>query len=64
MRLVVGSYSSARPRLPQLRTHLVFWEPAHRVMQTRQLATLKRRAERQPVQGGDGELVEQGGGRP
>jgi proline iminopeptidase len=45
-RLVVSSYSSARPRLPQLLADLVFWEPAHWVMQTRQFANLKRRAER------------------
>jgi hypothetical protein len=48
-RLVVSGYASARPRLLQVIADLLFWEPAHWVMQTRQFANLKRRAERQPV---------------
>ena len=44
-RLVVSGYSSARPRLLQKIAELLFWEPAHWVMQTRQFANLKRRAE-------------------
>jgi len=48
-RLVVSGYASARPRLLQVIADLLFWEPAHSVMQTRQFANLKRRAERQPV---------------
>jgi proline iminopeptidase len=50
-RLVVSSYSSARPRLGQLLADFVFWEPAHWVMQTRQFANLKRRVEGQLVNG-------------
>jgi proline iminopeptidase len=48
-RLAVSGYASARPRLLQVIADLLFWEPAHSVMQTRQFANLKRRAERQPV---------------
>jgi proline iminopeptidase len=49
-RLVVSGYASARPRFLQDIADLLFWEPAHWIMQTRQFANLKRRAERQPVQ--------------
>jgi hypothetical protein len=45
-RLVVSGYASARPRALQLIADLLFWEPAHWIMQTRQFANLKRRAER------------------
>ena len=45
-RLVVSGYASARPRLLQVIADLLFWEPAHWIMQTRQFANLKRRAER------------------
>jgi hypothetical protein len=45
-RLVVSGYASARPRLLQAIADLLFWEPAHWTMQTRQFANLKRRAER------------------
>jgi hypothetical protein len=45
-RLVVSGYASARPRLLQMMADLLFWEPAHWVMQIRQFANLKRRAER------------------
>jgi proline iminopeptidase len=44
-RLVVSGYAAARPRLLQMLADLVFWEPAHWVMQMRQFANLKRRAE-------------------
>lgn len=49
-RLVISSYASIRPRLVQAIGQLIFWEPAHWIMQTRQFANLKRRAEREPVQ--------------
>jgi len=45
-RLVVSGYSGSRPRWLQAVMDFVFWEPAHWVMQTRQLANLKRLAER------------------
>ena len=45
-RLVVSGYASGRPWLLQVIADLLFWEPAHWVMQTRQFANLKRRAER------------------
>lgn len=44
-RLVVSGYACLRPRLPLAIAALVFWDPAHWVMQRRQLANLKRRAE-------------------
>jgi hypothetical protein len=44
-RLVVSGYASAGPRLPLLIGNFIFWEPAHWIMQTRQFASLKRRAE-------------------
>jgi len=43
-RLVVRSFGIARPRLLGALT-LVFWDPAHVVMQTRQLRNLKRLVE-------------------
>lgn len=43
-RLVVSGYASARPRFLQAIADLLFWEPAHWVMQTRQFANLKKRA--------------------
>lgn len=43
-RLVVSGYASARPLLVQWLADLLFWEPAHWIMQTRQFANLKRRA--------------------
>jgi hypothetical protein len=47
-RLVVSGYAALRPR-PVLRmADLVFWEPAHWIMQRRQFAELKRRAEATP----------------
>jgi hypothetical protein len=44
-RLVVRSLGVARPRLLLGAVNLVFWDPAHVVMQTRQLRNLKRLAE-------------------
>jgi hypothetical protein len=46
-RLVVSGYAKARPRSLQKAADLIFWEPAHWIMQMRQFANLKRRAERQ-----------------
>ena len=45
-RLVVSGYTAARPRWLQTLMDFVFWEPAHWIMQARQFANLKRRAER------------------
>jgi hypothetical protein len=47
-RLVVSGYASARPRLLQAIADLLFWEPAHWIMQRRQFTNLTRRAERPP----------------
>jgi proline iminopeptidase len=44
-RLVVRSFGIARPRLLLGAVNLVFWDPAHVVMQTRQLRNLKRLVE-------------------
>jgi hypothetical protein len=44
-RLVQSGYVSTRPRLLQTIGNFVFWEPAHWIMQTRQFANMKRRAE-------------------
>jgi hypothetical protein len=44
-RLVVSGYGAARPRLAVAIGNLLFWEPAHLIMQTRQFANLRRRAE-------------------
>lgn len=48
-RLVVSGYAAARPRFLQTIADRLFWEPAHWLMQTRQFANLKRRAEREPI---------------
>jgi proline iminopeptidase len=45
-RLIVSGYADARPRALQAVQNFLFWEPSHWVMQTRQFANLKRRAER------------------
>jgi len=45
-RLVVSGYASSHPRALTAIGELLFWEPAHWLMQTRQLTNLKRRAER------------------
>jgi len=44
-RLVVSGYQTGRPRLLLMIGNLIFWEPAHWIMQIRQFAELKRRAE-------------------
>lgn len=44
-RLVVSGYAAARPHLVQAIADALFWEPAHWIMQRRQFANLKRRAE-------------------
>ena len=49
---MVRSSGIVRPRLLLGATNLVFWDPAHVVMQARQLRNLKRLAEsplREPV---------------
>jgi hypothetical protein len=48
-RLVVSGYADARPKPLQGALSFIFWEPAHWIMQTRQFANLKRRAEREPA---------------
>ncbi len=45
-RLVVSGYAATRRGLLQSVADVVFWEPAHWIMQTRQFINLKRRAER------------------
>jgi hypothetical protein len=50
-RLVVSGYQASRPRIVLSIGNLLFWEPAHWIMQTRQFAGLRRRAERDPPQG-------------
>jgi proline iminopeptidase len=44
-RLVISGYGTGRPRLLQKLADVLFWEPAHFLMQTRQLANLRHRAE-------------------
>ena len=44
-RLVVSTYSSRRTRLPVTLLNLLFWEPAHFIMQTRQFSNLRCRVE-------------------
>ena len=44
-RLVVSGYWSRRPRWPRPMTSFLFLERSHWIMQTRQFANLKRRAE-------------------
>jgi hypothetical protein len=47
-RLVVSGYAAANPRLLSAINDFLFLEPAHWIMQARQLTNLKRRAERPP----------------
>jgi hypothetical protein len=47
-RLVVSGYAATRRGLVQGLTDVLFWEPAHWIMQTRQFTNLKRRAEGGP----------------
>jgi hypothetical protein len=44
-RLIVRTRNVARPRLPLAVANLVFWDPAHLIMERRQLLNLRRRAE-------------------
>lgn len=44
-RLVVSGYAADRPHPLVALGNLLFWEPAHWIMQTRQFANLKHRAE-------------------
>lgn len=44
-RLVQSGYACGRPRLVQAIQDVLVWEPTHWIMQTRQFAELKRRAE-------------------
>jgi proline iminopeptidase len=44
-RVIVTVYSAAEPKMPAAVMGLLFWEPAHWIMQTRQFANLARRAE-------------------
>ncbi len=48
-RLVVSGYAASRPRLLAQLANLVFGEPAHWIMQMRQLSNLKRRVELRPA---------------
>jgi hypothetical protein len=41
----VSGYAAARPRLLAAVQNFLFWDPAHWIMQARQFANLKRRAE-------------------
>jgi hypothetical protein len=52
-RLVVSGYAAAQPWFVQALADLLFWEPAHWIMQTRQFANLKRRAECRSLRAGD-----------
>jgi hypothetical protein len=45
-RLVVSGYAIGRPKVAQAIQDVLIWEPTHWVMQTRQFANLRRRAER------------------
>jgi hypothetical protein len=53
-RLLVSGYASSHPRALTAIGDFLFWEPAHWIMQTRQLTNLKRRAERTTTHSGDG----------
>jgi hypothetical protein len=44
-RLIVSGYSAEQPRALIALGNILFWEPAHWIMQRRQFANLKRRAE-------------------
>jgi proline iminopeptidase len=45
-RVVISGYAASHPRALTAVGDLLFWEPAHWLMQTRQLSNLKRRVER------------------
>ncbi len=57
-RLVVSGYWSLQPRWLQPLVSFLFLEPSHWIMQTRQFANLKRRAERLLDAGGPNRLTE------
>jgi hypothetical protein len=42
---VVGGYAASHPRPLTWIGDVLFWEPAHWIMQSRQFANLKRRTE-------------------
>jgi uncharacterized protein YndB with AHSA1/START domain len=44
-RVVVSGYATGRPRSLHTISNVLFWEPAHFIMQTRQFANLRRLAE-------------------
>jgi hypothetical protein len=44
-RLVVSGYAASRPRPLTVIGDVLFWEPAHMIMQARQFANLRRLAE-------------------
>lgn len=46
MRLVVSGYARSEPKLLAAIANILFWEPAHWIMQTHQFANLNRCAER------------------
>lgn len=48
-RLLVSGFAAVRPKLPLAVGNFLFWEPAHWIMQLRQFANLKQRAERSPA---------------
>ena len=48
-RLVVSGYAAQHPKAPLAIADFLFWEPAHWIMQRRQFANLKRRAESSPA---------------
>jgi hypothetical protein len=48
-RLIVSVYASGRPRAVNALASLIFWEPAHWIMQKRQFTNLKRLAERNDI---------------
>ena len=45
-RLVVSTFARSKPEFLTAIGNVLFWEPAHWIMQTRQFANLKRRVER------------------
>ena len=48
-RLLVSGWADSQPALPARVMDALLWEPAHWLMQTRQFAGLKRRAESRPA---------------
>jgi len=56
-RLVVSGYARSNPRPLTAILDVVFWEPVHWLMQTRQFAILRRRAERDLQPAADNSLL-------